>query len=154
MARHVCKLSFHRNVLRLGLAICLAALMILVLPGISAPAAASPPQDPSHDRDKVTANMEGALKTITGSENSQGTHEPGVDDPTSQTASSGKKNRAAAQANFEQAKHDAMQLSGLAQALQLELSQSNGNVLSLDVIDKAAKIEKLAKKIKGTAKGF
>ncbi len=98
--------------------------------------------------------MEKALQSITGSENSEGTHEPGVDGQTSQTASSGKKNRALAQANFEQAKHDAMQLSGLAQALQLELSQSNGNVLSLDVIDKAAKIEKLAKKIKGTAKGF
>lgn len=154
MTHHLCKLSFHRSVLRLGLAICQAALMILVLPGISAPAAASPPQDPNRDRERITANMEGALKTITGSENSQGTHEPGVDDQTSQTASSGKKNRALAQANFEQAKHDAMQLSGLAQALQLELSESNGNVLSLDVIDKAAKIEKLAKKIKGTAKGF
>ena len=154
MTHHVCKQSFHRNVLRLGLAISLVALGILVLPDFSAPAAASPPQNPDHDRQQVTANMEGALKTITGSENSQGTHEPGVDDPTSQTAPSGKKNRALAKANFEQAKHDAMQLSSLAQALQVELSQSNGNVLSLDVIEKAAKIEKLAKKIKGTAKGF
>lgn len=154
MTHHVCKLSFHRNVHRLGLAVCLAALMILVLPDISAPAAASPPQNPNSGREQVTANMEKALQSITGSENSEGTHEPGVDGQTSQTASSGKKNRALAQANFEQAKHDAMQLSGLAQALQLELSQSNGNVLSLDVIDKAAKIEKLAKKIKGTAKGF
>ncbi len=154
MTHHVCKLSFHRNVLRLGLAICLTALMLLVLPGISAPAAQSPAQDPNRDRERVTATMEGDLKTITGSENSQGTHEPGVDEQSSQTASSAKKKRALAQANFDQAKHDALQLSSLAQALQLELSQSNGNVLSLDVIDKAAKIEKLAKKIKGTAKGF
>lgn len=119
MTHHVCKLSFHRNVHRLGLAVCLAALMILVLPDISAPAAASPPQNPNSGREQVTANMEKALQSITGSENSEGTHEPGVDGQTSQTASSGKKNRALAQANFEQAKHDAMQLSGLAQALQL-----------------------------------
>jgi hypothetical protein len=98
--------------------------------------------------------MQGDLQTITGSQNSQGTHEPGVDDVPGQSTPSGTKNRALAKANFEKAKADAEQLSELAKALQLELDKSNGNILSLDVIDKAGKIEKLAKRIRGTAKGF
>jgi len=51
-------------------------------------------------------------------------------------------------------KHDTDQLADLARALQEELGRSNTNVLSLDVIDKAGKIEKLAKKIRGSAKGI
>ncbi len=63
-------------------------------------------------------------------------------------------NRALARANFENLKHDTDQLADLAKALQLEVSKSNYNRLSLSVIDKAGKIEKLAKKIKGNAKGI
>jgi hypothetical protein len=57
-------------------------------------------------------------------------------------------------ANFEKMKHDAKELADLAKALQDELAKSNENILSLDVVDKADKIEKLARKIKGTARGF
>jgi hypothetical protein len=42
----------------------------------------------------------------------------------------------------------------LFKSLCIELNKSNGSILSLDVIDKAGKIGKLAKRIKGTAKGF
>ena len=57
-------------------------------------------------------------------------------------------------ANFEKMKHDAKELADLAKALQDELAKSNENILSLDVVDKADKIEKLARRIKGTARGF
>ena len=65
-----------------------------------------------------------------------------------------KQRRDIMKANFEKMKHDAKELSDLAKALQDELAKSNENILSLDVVDKADKIEKLARRIKGTARGF
>ena len=56
--------------------------------------------------------------------------------------------------NFEKMKRDAEELATLAQALQEELAKSNENVLSFQVVTKAEKIEKLAKRIKSTARGF
>jgi len=56
--------------------------------------------------------------------------------------------------NFEKMKHDAEELAALAKALQEELDKSNENLLSLQVVNKAEKIEKLAKRIKSTARGF
>lgn len=56
--------------------------------------------------------------------------------------------------NFEKMKRDAEELAALAKALQEELDRSNENLLSLQVVDKAEKIEKLAKRIKSTARGF
>ncbi len=55
--------------------------------------------------------------------------------------------------NFEKLKHDADELSTLAKSLQQDLDKSNENVLSLKVLDRAEKIEKLARKIKSEAKG-
>ena len=66
----------------------------------------------------------------------------------------GKQKRDLLKSNFEKMKHDAKELADLSKALQDELDKSNENVLSLDVVDKADKIEKLARKIKGTARGF
>ncbi len=56
--------------------------------------------------------------------------------------------------NFEKMKHDAEELAGLAKSLQEDLSKSNENVFSLKIVDKAEKIEKLAKKIKNAARGY
>ena len=56
--------------------------------------------------------------------------------------------------NFEKMKRDAGELTDLAKSLQDELNKSNENILSLDIVDKADKIEKLARRIKGTARGF
>jgi hypothetical protein len=56
--------------------------------------------------------------------------------------------------NFEKMKKDAEELATLAKALQEELEASNENVLPLQVVYKAEKIEKLAKRIKSAAKGF
>lgn len=56
--------------------------------------------------------------------------------------------------NFEKMKRDADELVDLAKALQDELSKSNENVLSLQVVNQAEKIEKLAKRIKNAARGY
>lgn len=55
--------------------------------------------------------------------------------------------------NFEKLKREADDLAGLAKSLQEEIGKSNQNVMSLKVVEKAEKIEKLAKKIKSAAKG-
>jgi hypothetical protein len=55
--------------------------------------------------------------------------------------------------NFEKLKRDADELEALAKSLQEDLGKSNQNVLSLKVVNKAGKIEKLARKIKEAAKG-
>ena len=57
-------------------------------------------------------------------------------------------------ANFEKMKHDAGELADLAKALQQELNKSNENVLSVDVVEKADKIDKLARRINRAARGF
>jgi hypothetical protein len=56
--------------------------------------------------------------------------------------------------NFEKMKRDADELASLAKSLQEDLDKSNQNLLSLKIVNKAEKIEKLAKKIKEVAKGY
>lgn len=62
-----------------------------------------------------------------------------------------KQQRALLKANYTKMKQDANELAGLAKSLQDELNKSNENVLSVDVVEKADRIEKLAKKIKNAA---
>ncbi|MBZ5515586.1 MAG: hypothetical protein LAN62_12255 [Acidobacteriia bacterium] len=54
---------------------------------------------------------------------------------------------------FEKMKREAEELTSLANSLQDELDKSSENILSLQIVDKAEKIEKLAKQIKNSAKG-
>ncbi len=56
--------------------------------------------------------------------------------------------------NLERLRRDAGELADLSKALQEELNKSSENVLSLDVATKADKIQKLAKRIKGNARGL
>jgi hypothetical protein len=56
--------------------------------------------------------------------------------------------------NFEEMKRQADELASLAKSLQQDLDKSNANILSLSIVEKADKIEKLAKKIKGSARGL
>jgi hypothetical protein len=65
-----------------------------------------------------------------------------------------KRQRSILKANFEKMKRDADELVSLAKALQEELNKSNENILSLDMVDKADRIEKLAKKFKGDARSY
>lgn len=53
---------------------------------------------------------------------------------------------------FEKLKDHAAELAKLSAALKEELDKSNENILSLEVVEKAEKIEKLAKKIQDEAK--
>jgi hypothetical protein len=57
-------------------------------------------------------------------------------------------------ANFEKSKSDAAELAALAKGLREELDKPNINVLSPDVISRADKIERLAKKIRDETKGY
>ena len=57
-------------------------------------------------------------------------------------------------ANFHKTQHDAQELFKLAQSLQADLNKSNAGVLSLKIVEKAGKIEKLAKKIKNESRGY
>ena len=54
---------------------------------------------------------------------------------------------------FEKMKADAQELASLVDSLQDELHKSNENILSVRIVEKAEKIEKLAKHIKNAAKG-
>jgi len=56
-------------------------------------------------------------------------------------------------ASFENMKRDVDELADLVKALQEELRKANENILSRGIVDKADKIGKLAKKIKGAARG-
>ncbi len=53
---------------------------------------------------------------------------------------------------FDELKKHASELAKLANSLHEDLDKSNENILSLQIVDKAAKIEKLAKKIQDEAK--
>ena len=57
-------------------------------------------------------------------------------------------------ANFAKSKNDAAELATLANELRAELDKPNVNVLSPQVMNRAEKIEKLAKKIREETKGF
>lgn len=57
-------------------------------------------------------------------------------------------------ANFEKMKHDATELNTLAKSLQEQIDKSNEHILSLDIVTKAERIEKLARRIKETARGL
>ena len=56
--------------------------------------------------------------------------------------------------DFEKVKQDAAELTNLAKSLQDDLEKTNEHILSLKIVEKAQKIESLAKSISKTAKSF
>jgi len=58
------------------------------------------------------------------------------------------------ESNLEKTRNEAAELSTLADQLRDELNKMTFDVFSLDIIQKAEKVEKLAKKIKGRANGL
>jgi hypothetical protein len=54
-------------------------------------------------------------------------------------------------ANYEKLKQDTDELAGLVKSLQDDLNKSNQNVLSLQIVEKTSRIEKLSKRIKTEA---
>jgi len=132
-------LRFSRTAIPLWLFVTLAGQMLGVPLIISATAAPSHPEATTQAADTETS------QAVTNAQSDQ---------ESSQSPLSGKQKRDLLKANFEKMKRDAGELADLAKALQEELNKSNENVLSLNIVDKADKIEKLARKIKGTARGF
>lgn len=65
-----------------------------------------------------------------------------------------KRKKALLDYNFKKLKQHAQDLAELAKSLQTEIENSNENVLSLEIVKKAERAEKLARKIKNEAKGF
>ncbi len=74
--------------------------------------------------------------------------------PPSPAPLSPKQRKGLLKSNFEKMKRDAEELAALAKSLQETIDGSNENVLSLKIVDKAEKIERLAKRIKAAAKGY
>jgi hypothetical protein len=56
--------------------------------------------------------------------------------------------------NFKKMKDEAAELASLSNELRDELNKTSVDILSLDVIHRAEKIEKLARKIKEEARGY
>jgi hypothetical protein len=139
MAFFICRSSFFRTTALLWLFVSLASQMLDTPRGISATQNPSAPQatNPSPAR-----SVSQAIRDL------QSNQEP------QQITLSEKQKRDLMKANFEKMKRDAKELADLAKSLQEQLNKSNENILSLNVVDKADKIEKLARKIKGTARGF
>jgi len=138
MANLFYKSSFYRTAILLWLFVTLAGQMLGVPLIISAAAASSP---------------SGATSAANGLQADSGVR-PARPNEGSPPSLSPKQKSDLLKANFEKMKRDAGELADLAKAPQDELNKSNENILSLDIVDKAEKIEKLAKKIKGTARGF
>lgn len=132
-------LRFSRIAIPLWLFVTLAGQMLGVPLIIPATAAPLHPEATTQAADTETS------QAVTNAQSNQ---------ESSQEPLSAKQKRDLLKANFEKMKRDAGELAGLAKALQEELNKSNENILSLNIVDKADKIEKLAKKIKVTARGF
>ena len=133
------KSSSFRTAILLWLFVTLAGQMLGVPRIISATAAPTHPE---------------ATTQAARTEGSQAVPRPQSNQESSQSPLSGKQKSDLLKSNFEKMKRDAGELADLAKALQEELNKSNENILSLDIVDKADKIEKLAKKIKGNARGY
>jgi hypothetical protein len=144
-----CKRSFYRTALLAWFSVSLFGQMIGASPITPLTAAQSPdlglgPQGPDH------------MKIIAAREETKDRQDSitQTDNESSQSSASRKRGSAILKANVEKMKRDAGELADLVKALQEELNKSDANMLPLGVVQKAGKIEKLAKRIKGTAHGF
>ncbi|HEX5482977.1 MAG TPA: hypothetical protein VFZ08_10170 [Terriglobia bacterium] len=79
---------------------------------------------------------------------------PPTEIPAGPPALSHKQKSAILTSQFKKTKKDVAALCKMAQSLQEEINKLNPNVLSLDVVNKADKIQKLAKKIRNEAKEY
>lgn len=76
------------------------------------------------------------------------------EEKTPETELSPRQKQTLLKSNFEKTKGDAAELADMAKELRDQLDKTSVNVLSVDVIHRAEKIEKLARKIKEEAKGY
>ena len=131
--------TFTRTIVLLSLLVSFSAPWLDAPCGVSAAAQASPLQARTPPAGSTSSEAVQGLQ-------------PNMESP--QIPLSDKQRREMLKANFDKMKRDAKELADLAKNLQDQLDKSNENVLSLGIVDKADKIEKLARKIKSTARGF
>ncbi len=132
------KSSFFRNAILVGLFLCLARPTLRGVPVVSALAAnwpSAPSASPYPQRP----------------EDRNPNHVPTPDETAPPLTD--KQKRSILRSNFVKMRRDVDELADLTKELQGELGKSNEQILSLEVMDKADKIEKLAKKIKASAHG-
>jgi len=145
MALPFCRSFSNRTAILFFLSLILAGLLLhpaLILaqaPGASAPQGVS---ETRHEHEQV---IETTANAASGGQ---------PDGQSSSSPHAGKKERAVLKANFDKIRNDAGELAKLVKSLQDEVDRANENLLLLGVIEKADKIEKLAKRIKGTARGI
>jgi uncharacterized FlaG/YvyC family protein len=140
------KSPFYRAAILLPLFLSFAGQFLGVPPGVSAVVAPSSPSvqvipTPPAIQQVHQATREHESRAQADSQNSQ--------EGPSQTISPEQQRKF----RFEKMKRDVDELADLIKALQEEVNKSNENVLSRGIVDKADKIGKLAKKIKGSARG-
>jgi hypothetical protein len=141
MALHKGKSPFYRTSILLWLSVSLAGLMLGTLCLVAQTGTTSP-------QGGVTRRE--AAGAIVAQEQS----EVPTDEGSSKGSLPARQKRLLLKENLERMKRDAGELADLTKALQEELNKSNENVLALDIVAKADKIQKLAKKIKGNARGI
>lgn len=100
----------------------------------------------------LAASPQGDLATV--EKESRRRNRPSITPGESSESASRKQQKELLAHRFEQMKQDADELAALAKSLQEELDKSSENILSLQVLEKAEKIEKLARRIKSNAKGY
>ncbi|MGO8734620.1 MAG: hypothetical protein ACLQVM_17730 [Terriglobia bacterium] len=138
------KSSFYRTSILLWLSVSLAGQMLGPLRITAQTAAPMPTQPGAGETRRETAGK------ITSQLESDAQTGPGP----SQSSASGRQKRELLKANLEKMKRDAGELADLVKALQEDLNKSNENMLPLGVVEKADSIQKVAKRIKGAARGF
>ena len=82
------------------------------------------------------------------------TNNPAPETGSSFPALSLKQKQGIVHANFEKSKNDAAELAALAKELCKKLEKPDVDVLSVEVVSRAERIEKLAKRIRDETKGF
>ena len=139
MAHFISRSTLNWTLVLLSLLVTFAGPWLDAPRGVSATALASPLQARTPPAGSTSSEAVQGLQ-------------PNLESP--QIPLSDKQRREMLKANFDRMKRDAKELADLAKNLQDQLDKSNENVLSLGVVEKADKIEKLARKIKSTARGF
>jgi len=109
--------------------------------------AATPMPDQSQDEpDPGTASSSGTGHPQVGPRSGEGEPSPAV--------LTRKLREELLKSDFEKMKQDAAELTTLARSLQEELEKSNEHILSMKIVEKAQKIEGLAKRISRTARSY
>lgn len=142
MAYLYCKSPFYRTSILLWLSVGLAGLLLGALPAVAQTGAQQNPPGGVTRREAAEEIVSQQQEEVTGKA------------ATPQGSMPERQRRLLLKDHLENMRRDAGELANLTKALQEELNKANENVLALDVVAKADKIQKLAKKLKASARGI